>query len=256
MNVFLMFYIVLWGIYFYNRDDFIGECRFLMNRYGENIYEEVIINNSKDPLDFYIFRVICTVTSSLFYLFDVTENIDINSIFFTLLLAVAVYKGLYFYELKKYHISLDKACREFPYYLNNLCILINNNPVNNAIYDSIELAPQIFKKDLMILVQDIYEGKKEGSLPYIEFSNKYRQISDLHRIMITLYKMKNDSSESDILLTSLNRLSNEKMNDANRMKFEKNLDKQALMPWLGFMWIGFLVIALLLNFDLSALGGM
>ena len=55
---------------------------------------------------------------------------------------------------------LGQAKKEFPYYLNHLAILIQNNPVPNAIEKSIREAPAIFQEDLRVLARGDAEAER------------------------------------------------------------------------------------------------
>jgi hypothetical protein len=256
MIVFVIFYFCLWFLYFFNFNETNDQLILLKDIVIEKDYNHIISLTAKDPEDFFIFRLIMGIFSCFIYSVYKFNEINLYNNIISLVIMIVVYKGLYFVEVSKYKKKLNVASKQFPYYLNNLSILINNNPVLNAIYDSIESAPLIFQKDLLELVEEVHQGEKDGITPYMEFYNKYKQIEDLHRIMITLYNMSQNNSDNEIIMASLCKLSNEKLNEANKQKLNTNLDKQALMPWLGFLWIGFAIISLLLNFDLSILGSI
>jgi hypothetical protein len=256
MIIFVIFYLCLWFLYFFDFNNFNEQLIYLKDIIIEKDYNHVISLTAKNPEDFFIFRIIMAISAYFIYGIYKFDEMNLYNNIIGFVLMIVVYKCLYLAEVSKYKKRLNIARKQFPYYLNNLSILINNNPVLNAIYDSIESAPLIFQKDLLQLVEEVHQGEKDGITPYMEFYNKYKQIEDLHRIMITLYNMSQNNSDNEIIMASLCKLSNEKLNEANSQKLNTNLDKQALMPWLGFLWIGFAIISLLLNFDLSILGGI
>jgi len=256
MMAFIIFYFSLWWIYFYNPLEFNEDMVLIKKLIIEKDYNQVISKSNLNPDQFYRFRLIMSLLSYIFFIIYKNSEMNIYNNIIGIILMIIVFKGLYLYELYNYNANLNRARKLFPYYLNNLSIYINKSPVVNAIFESIESAPELFKEDLYILVQDIHNGEKTGIAPYLDFYNKYKQIDDLHRVMVTLYNMNNNSSDNDIIMASLCKLSNEKLNEANNQKLDSNLDKQALMPWLGFLWLGFVIISLLLNFDLSMLGGI
>ena len=256
MIVFAVFYLSVWWLWLCDDRKLARELAYLKDLITEREYEKVVSETGKDPEIFFRFRLLMASAGYLLYAAYRFNEMNLYNNIIGIIICILVYKGLYFLELRKFNGELQKASREFPYYLNNLSILINSNPVANAIYDSIETAPEIFRNDLMVLTEEIHRGEGDGIRPYLDFYNKYRQIEDLGRIMTTLYNMSSNSSDNDLILASLCKLSNKKLNEANNMKFERNLDRQAMMPWLGFFWIGFLIIAMLLNFDLSALGSI
>ena len=185
-------------------------------------------------------------------------NLDqINNINFIVLVSLVLitYKAQYFMAKNKYKVKLNKAVIEFPYFLNNLCILVQDYPVVNAIYKSIDISPKIFEQDLIILVQDAHNGTKVGIQPYLEFADKFSQVQDIKRIMRTLYSISITCDNKDIIITSLAKIASDKVKCARHMRFDALLDKQALIPWINFLWIGMVIIMFILKMDLSGLAG-
>lgn len=196
-------------------------------------------------------RIVNTMLAFVFciVIFDgltIVKNILTSSI-----IAGLIYKLHYFIILGKFRRSLKKAEDDFPFYLNSLTILIQNNTVVVSLLKSIELAPEIFKRDLNILVNDLHEGRKEGLQPYNEFANKFKQVKDLNRIMKTLFNLSFTISNKEKIMTSLTKLANEKVNNARKETYEKFLDKQALIPWVSFLWVGLVIIAMFSSINLG-----
>ena len=181
-------------------------------------------------------------------------NIDVinNLNYLTLIIIfIVVFKLQYFMLANKYKVRLNQAIIDFPYFLNNLCILVLDYPVINAIYKSIDNAPKIFKNDLLILVQDAHSGKRIGLQPYLDFADKFSQVDDIKRIMRTLYSISITCENKDVIITSLAKIASDKVKSARRMHFENMLGKQQLIPWINFLWIGIVIIMFITKMDLS-----
>ena len=183
-------------------------------------------------------------------------NIDkINSLNYIVLIIIfiVVFKMQYFIQLNKYKVKLNQAVIDFPYFLNNLCILVLDYPVINALYKSIDNSPDIFKQDLLILVQDAHSGKRIGLQPYLDFADKFDQVDDIKRIMRTLYSISITCENKDVIITSLAKIASDKVKSARKMQFENMLGKQQLIPWINFLWIGMVIIMFITKMDLSGL---
>ncbi len=174
-----------------------------------------------------------------FFIFDGEIRIVYSAI-----VILVIYKGIYLSLKKKVKIQLEIAKNVFPFYLNNLCILIQTNPVPLALQKSIQMAPTIFKDDLEILVKEIHEGKKERVIPYLEFAQKFEQIPDLMRIYRTLYYLSVTVVQKEMILLSLCKIANEKLVEERKRKLDNFLDHQSLVPWIAFLWVGLVIIAL------------
>ena len=67
-------------------------------------------------------------------------------------IGVFIYIINYYLVRNAYYILVKRTNDKFPYYLNNLAILIQQNAVPVAINKSIEHAPNVFRDELKILV--------------------------------------------------------------------------------------------------------
>lgn len=169
-----------------------------------------------------------------------------------ILVNVLVYKAHYWYIKQKWKNQLSKAVKAFPYYLNTLNILIEENAINLALLKSIDYAPLIFKQDLNELVWQLHHNPRDFK-PYRQFIKQFPQISDLNRIMRNLYTISIDAGNKETLLRALTMLTNEKIQQARQQHFNQLLDRQALMPWISFIWVGLFIICLLAFINI---GGM
>ena len=198
-------------------------------------------------------RYFFALFACLIYLLLNIEQINNLNYFVILIIFLIAFKLQYFVLKNKYKILLNQAVIDFPYFLNNLCILVQDYPVINAIYKSIENSPVIFKKDLLILVQDAHSGQRVGLQPYLDFASKFNQVDDIKRIMRTLYSISITCDNKDIIITSLAKIASDKVKCARQMQFDNLLDKQAMIPWINFLWIGMVIIMFIMKMDMSGL---
>ncbi len=189
-------------------------------------------------------RYITTGVALLFGIVIFESDTITQTLFYAMLCSIGIYKIQYLFVKKRYERNLKQAEIEFPYYLNALSILMQSNTVAVSLLKSIDMSPEIFKEDIKILVYEIHQGKKIGVQPFIDFANKFPQVKDLNRIMRTLYNLSITISNKEKIMSSLAKLANEKVNTARKDRFDKYLDKQALIPWISFLWVGLVIIAM------------
>lgn len=196
-------------------------------------------------------RYIITIAALFFGILIFESETITKTLFYSIVSSIIVYKIQYLFVKQKYEKNLKQAEIEFPYYLNALSILMQNNTVAVSLLKSIDMAPAIFKEDIKTLVYDIHQGKKMGIQPFIDFANKFPQVKDLNRIMRTLYNLSITINNKEKIMSSLAKLANEKVNSARKDKFDKYLDKQALIPWISFLWVGLVIIAMFSTINLG-----
>ncbi|MEG2750259.1 MAG: hypothetical protein RR916_00475 [Anaerorhabdus sp.] len=196
-------------------------------------------------------RYVITIAALFFGILIFESETITKTLFYSIVSSIIIYKIQYLFVKQKYEKNLKQAEIEFPYYLNALSILMQNNTVAVSLLKSIDTAPAIFKEDIKTLVYDIHQGKKVGVQPFIDFANKFPQVKDLNRIMRTLYNLSITINNKEKIMSSLAKLSNEKVNSARKDKFDKYLDKQALIPWVSFLWVGLVIIAMFSTINLG-----
>ncbi len=196
-------------------------------------------------------RYVITIAALFFGILVFESETITKTLFYSIVSSIIIYKIQYLFVKQKYEKNLKQAEIEFPYYLNALSILMQNNTVAVSLLKSIDMAPAIFKEDIKTLVYDIHQGKKVGVQPFIDFANKFPQVKDLNRIMRTLYNLSITINNKEKIMSSLAKLSNEKVNSARKDKFDKYLDKQALIPWVSFLWVGLVIIAMFSTINLG-----
>ena len=237
-----MFYLLLgyfgfgWYLWVYDKVVF---------NYEFNIFKRYIIE--KD-LEFYSVRVLNKDLDHLlvdrfikvglisFIVLLFTKSIIISFICFILF-----YIGYYYYLKKQYQLIIKKTNEVFPYYLNSLAILIQQNPIVVALNKSIDDAPIVFKEELRVLVYQIHHNPN-SIIPYIEFAKKFEEINDINRIMRTLYNIALKASNRAIMITTLSKITNEKLNNQLKLDYQRKLDKQQMIPYLLFLWLGLLIV--------------
>lgn len=172
----------------------------------------------------------------------IAEWIDL-SLFNTIVAGLIAYKVFYYY-LQFNKARQNKVVNQlFPYYLNQLTMLVQDLPVVNAIQKSIEYAPDFFKQDLSCLIRRLHD-EAESIEPYLDFARKYPEIDDLPRIMRALYHLSKNASHKEVMLTSLTMMTHEKVAVQMKQDLERHLDLQQLVPYVLFLWLGVYIVAL------------
>ena len=221
-----------------------------------NEYYEIMDLIVEKDLEYYGYKV---KNKKLKQLFNERILFSILGIFIFLCLKVNVIIVLiigfviyhcYYLILKNSYISIVKKTNEqFPYYLNSLAILIQQNPVPIAIKKSIDNAPIVFKDELIELVNQIHTDASSIQ-PYLSFAKKFENIDDIYRIMRTIYNLALKSNNREVMITSLSKLTNEKLNVQIKIEFKNRLDSlQTVNYWL-FLWLGFLILSMITNINL------
>jgi hypothetical protein len=256
LPLFIIFLSTLWGLWFYNENEFVVYYKFVCNLIEEKDYKFLLIHTcDKEYKKTFKERILLALGSFFILLTIFYDNETYKMFLYSIFTLITVYKIQYYLLKSKYSSILKKTNSEFPYYLNNLSILIQDNPVPVALNKSIENSPKVFKNDLEIMVNDIHEGNKTGIIPYIEFASKFKQVDDIFRIMRTVYNISITTNNRDVIITSLARISNEKVSNARRLRLESIIEKQSLVPWILFLWIGLVIINMFMSIDIGMLGG-
>lgn len=237
-------------------------CLTINKKDFENFIEKIteddyffILENMDKKADNNARLVIITLVSFVFIATKLGTYIFSDLLILAVIVVIS-WKGLYAFSKLKYRKKLNEVCLVFPGYLNNLAILVQQNPVANALEKSIEGAPSPLVPSLRILVEDIHSGKgKDGIVPYQEFANKFIQVEDISRIMKTLYSLAICTIDREKIVTSITKMANEKISINRKINFEKKLDQQILFAWLGFVWIGVVIIAMFFAINITSLGG-
>ena len=104
-----------------------------------------------------------------------------------IVIGILVFK-LDYSNLKKYYKNnLHTIDAMLPHYLKGLEILIQHYTVPVAIGKSVDTAPEIFKKGLLVMIAKINAGDSSIE-PYMEFARTY-PVRDSMRMMRLLYRL-------------------------------------------------------------------
>ena len=164
---------------------------------------------------------------------------------FSLATALCAAAGAYkldYYRMKvMYTRLLAVARREFPFYLNHLTILIQNTPVVNAIEKSIRQAPGIFQEELRELVVQVHRDGADLK-PCLLFAQRFRQVDVFCRIMRSLYSLSITAENREMILMSFSRMTNEKIQTARKLRLQGRIERQNMIPYLLFLWLGFVIL--------------
>lgn|GEM_PF-6489922 len=232
----------MWGLWCYEAESFAAETASMLDHWMESDYAFYCEKTGKGlPHARMLKRILNAFTAGLLVLAVKKGQLDTFSLVTAVFAAAAVYIGDRL-RLKMIYVQLlGKAKKEFPYYLNHLAILIQNNPVPNAIEKSIRQAPAIFQEDLRILVQEIHT---QGSnlKPYLKFAQRFSQIDDIGRIMRTLFSLSITSENRELILTAFSKIANEKIQGARRLELQRRIEKQNMVPYILFLWLGFVIL--------------
>lgn len=232
----------LWGMWCYQAGPFVSETAALLDRWMESDYAFYCEKTGKgSPRERMLKRILYSFTAGLAILAIKKGTLDMFSLVSAVLTSAAVYLGDRL-RLKMIYIQLlSQAKKEFPYYLNHLAILIQNNPVPNAIEKSIRQAPAIFQEDLRVLTHEIHT---QGSdlRPYLKFAQRFSQIDDIGRIMRTLFSLSITSENRELILTAFSKIANEKIQGVRRIELQRRIEKQNMIPYVLFLWLGFVIL--------------
>lgn len=224
-----------------------GNLTFLM----EKDYVFLCSKNSIDnPLKQIGLRVIYSILAFLFWFALRKAEMDIFNLVLAIGIFLSVYYGQYAILKMKYVRLLALAKKEFPYYLNHLAILVQSNPVVNALEKSIEEAPAVFHQELRELVINIHHNGSSIQ-PYLQFAQQFAQVDQISRIMRTLYNLSITSENREAILTVFSRMTNEKIQGARKIELQRRLERQNMIPYSLFLWLGFIILSMIASIQLG-----
>ena len=242
--IILIFILLIYYVLYFDSDSLVNEYYQVMNLIIEDdleYYGNKVKNKNLKQL--FNERIMFT-SLSMFILLCFRTNIILIFV-----LGIIIYYGYYYLLKNSYYVIVKKTNDKFPYYLNNLAILIQQNAVPVAINKSIEHAPNVFKDELKVLVNEIHNDACSIQ-PYLTFAKKFENIEDINRIMRTIYNLALKSSNRDVMITSLSKITNEKLNTQIKLEFKNKLDSLQTTNYLLFLWLGFLILSMITNINL------
>lgn len=159
------------------------------------------------------------------------------------ILAVVIYKLLYFYLVLKEKNRIAKLNEELPYCMKAISYLCYLYPVNNAFEKAIDYVPEVFRSDIEILVKDI-DNDPLSFQPYLNWINRYEdKLDNLKFNLRELYRMSESSSkEQETMLANLNASIS---NETRRVRLAKNNSINSAIAWLGMIPVFLLALMLM-----------
>lgn len=202
--------------------------KFLTEANMEVLFKRLILNHKHDFLSFQLIRVkttmlliIIMVTYCLLHKIEISyEVIGISA-----LVIIIIYKFFYISLVFLWNAQIEKANKEFPYYIKTIAILIGvKKNVQNAIDSSIRYCPDIFKESIQILAYEMHKYPNNVDV-FEKFIDKYKGVKELEPFMKLLYRlcMSNDGNEyivesltnrASVLVEQIRREKNRKINES------------------------------------------
>ena len=230
----LLVILFIWYLWFYDENEVEQLIKSLIEKDYIFMLSKITTKSFKSK---FIERVvIALLIGSLAYLMD-WANIMLSFALF-----ITVYLLQYQIVKRKYNKLLKQAILEFPYLLDKLASLVQTNTIPVSINKAITSSPIIFRKDLMILVEEIHDDNTLD--PYIKFARKFHQIEDIESVMRTLYSLSNvGSNKENIILTFCN-LSNSKLIKRKELDMENSVDAFNIYSYFLYAMMGLLMLGL------------
>lgn len=198
-------------------------------------------------------------SSRILLLLIVMPLIRFNSLvlFAIILLSLYEYKKPYLKLKKLYMQELAILRYQFPIWLRQIQILLYSNNVLNSLMISLDLAPDILKNDLKIMIEDIKDSPNDLNA-FAKFMAKYR-VSEIDRAMKLLYRTYIIDQKDTTLQLNRMILSTTKWIREERVK--RQTDNLRLFEWIGIIplfgvTIVFLIIMASLINSLLGKGGI
>ena len=146
-------------------------------KYGEGVDPDYLFGKRISNGIIVAIVIICLMINSLSYVYFIAA----------IVIGILVFK-LDYSNLKKYYKNnLHTIDAMLPHYLKGLEILIQHYTVPVAIGKSVDTAPEIFKKGLLVMIAKINAGDSTIE-PYMEFARTY-PVRDSMRMMRLLYRL-------------------------------------------------------------------
>lgn len=170
-------------------------------------------------------------------------NFNLYLLFLILSLTYFIYKKPYWKHKKQYEKNFALVKYQFPIWLRQIQILLHNNNVINALIYSQDFAPEIIKKDLKQLINELSVSPNDVNA-FIEFMD-YFKISEINRAMKLLYRCyivdKDESSKQ------LNRMIVSTTKWIRQERLERQQDNLSYFEWIGIIpLIGVTIIFLVI----------
>ena len=209
-------------------------------KYGDEIDSTKMYNNrvKNAGLTFLIAFVVIFLT-----------NVGYVYLLISIIVAFVVFKSDYFSLTSFHKAHLHQIDLLLPYYLKSLEILAQHYTIPVALRKSIDSAPDVFKKGLEHLCDQIEAGDASVE-PYMQFAREY-PVRDSMRMMRLLYRLGIGSQENkQEQLLMFSRTISSLQNKAREQKYKErleNMEKRTLVMLIctGGGVMGVMMIAMM-----------
>ena len=166
-------------------------------------------------------RILVSITLGILISYVIYFNDRKMFIICSIIGALLIYKGLYYYLRVLAKQRINKLNQLIPYMMKNIIYLCHIYPLNNALLISINYVPEEFKADMSTLVREIDTTQGSTYEPYKHFIDRYEgQLDGLDMYFSMLYRMgQSVRSNDENLLDSLNKMIDD---DVARVRLDKN----------------------------------
>ena len=146
-------------------------------KYGEGVDPDYLFGKRISNGIIVAIVIVCLMINNLSYVYFIAA----------IVIGILVFKMDYSNLKKYYKNNLHTIDAMLPHYLKGLEILIQDYTVPVAIGKSVDTAPEIFKKGLLVMIAKINAGDSSIE-PYMEFARTY-PVRDSMRMMRLLYRL-------------------------------------------------------------------
>ncbi len=146
-------------------------------KYGEGVDPDYLFGKRISNGIIVAIVIVCLMINNLSYVYFIAA----------IVIGILVFKMDYSNLKKYYKNNLHTIDAMLPHYLKGLEILIQHYTVPVAIGKSVDTAPEIFKKGLLVMIAKINAGDSSIE-PYMEFARTY-PVRDSMRMMRLLYRL-------------------------------------------------------------------
>ena len=212
-------------------------------KYGEGVDPDYLFGKRISNGIIVAIVIVCLMINNLSYVYFIAA----------IVIGILVFKMDYSNLKKYYKNNLHTIDAMLPHYLKGLEILIQHYTVPVAIGKSVDTAPEIFKKGLLVMIAKINAGDSSIE-PYMEFARTY-PVRDSMRMMRLLYRLglgRQDRKQEQLLTFS--RSISSLQQKARDTKYKERLDRMENKTMSMLIATGLGVMILLIFAVLQMMG--
>ena len=212
-------------------------------KYGEGVDPDYLFGKRISNGIIVAIVIVCLMINNLSYVYFIAA----------IVIGILVFKMDYSNLKKYYKNNLHTIDAMLPHYLKGLEILIQHYTVPVAIGKSVDTAPEIFKKGLLVMIAKINAGDSSIE-PYMEFARTY-PVRDSMRMMRLLYRLglgRQDRKQEQLLTFS--RSISSLQQKARDTKYKERLDRMENKTMSMLIATGLGVMVLLVFAVLQMMG--